>query len=141
MRFVTRANVHIDRISTAWAIKRFVEPDATFVFVDRDADISGLDAIPFDMRGVEIGHHAGRCSFEALLDKYELRDPALRRMGEIIRAIDMPFDGAPQVDVTWLVSAFDELRAAEITDDERLARGARVCDRLYHECEGDPERR
>jgi hypothetical protein len=138
VRFVTRSNVHIDRISTAWAITRFVDPEAAFVFVDRNQDVSRLDAIPFDMRGVELGHHAGRCSFEALLDKYELRDPALRRMGEIIRAIDMPFDGEPPADITRVASAFDALRASEITDDERLARGGQLCDELFRICGGDP---
>ncbi len=92
MRFVTRSKVHVDRIATAWAIRRFIDPEATFVFVDRDTDVSDLDAIPFDMRGAELGHHAGRCTFEVLLDRYERRDPALRRMGEIVRAIDVPFD-------------------------------------------------
>jgi hypothetical protein len=138
MRFVTRANVHIDRISTAWAIRRFVDAEATFVFVDRNDDVSHLDAIPFDMRGVELGHHAGRCTFEALLDKYELHDPALRRMGEIIRAIDMPFDAEPAADVIETKSAFDELRALDIPDDDRLTRGGRLCDELYRVCGGKP---
>ena len=137
MRFVTRANIHIDRIATAWAIRRFVDPDAIFVFVDRNQDFSNLNAIPFDMRGVELGHRAGRCSFEAVIDKYELRDPALRRMGEIIRAIDMPFDGDPPADTTWLAAAFDELRASVITDEERLARGEPLCDQMYRACGGD----
>lgn len=134
MRFVTRVNVHIDRIATAWAIRRFVDPDATFEFVDRTEDPSRIDAIPFDMRGVEIGHHNGRCSFEALLDKYELRDPALRRMGEIIRAIDVPLDADPRPDATWVEPAFDDLRAGGLSDDERLASGGVLCDRLYREC-------
>lgn len=134
MRFVTRENVHIDRIATAWAIRHFVDPDATFVFVDRNADPSSLEAIPFDMRGVELGHHHGRCSFEAVLDKYELRDPTLRRMGEIIRAIDMPVDGGPPQGYTWVKPAFDELRALALPDDERLAQGGLICDRLYREC-------
>ena len=134
MRFVTRANVHIDRISTAWAIRRFVDPQATFLFVDRTDDVSKLDAIPFDMRGVELGHHQGRCSFEALLDKYELRDPVLRRMGEIIRAIDMPLDEGPPAAYTWVRPEFDELRAQGISDDERLVRGGLICDRVYRAC-------
>ena len=134
MRFVTRVNVHIDRIATAWAIRRFVDPDATFVFVDRTADWNQIDAVPFDMRGAEIGHHHGRCSFEALLDKYELRDPALRRMGTIIRAIDMPLDAEPVPDEAWVGPAFDELRARDLSDDERLAWGAPICERLYQAC-------
>lgn len=136
MRFVTRSKVHVDRIATAWAIQRFIDPEATFVFVDRNADVSGLDAIPFDMRGAELGHHAGRCTFEVLLDSYELRDPALRRMGGIIRAIDMPFDSDRTEEVAVLTAAFDELRDAEITDEERLLRGRRICEEIYVKCGG-----
>lgn len=95
------------------------DPGATFLFVDRTDDLTDIDAIPVDMSGVEIGHHQGRCSFEALLDKYELRDPVLRRMGEIIRVIDVPIDDEPPPDYDW-APAFDELRALGVDDDARL---------------------
>jgi hypothetical protein len=137
MRFVTRSKVHVDRIATAWAIRRFIDPDATFVFVDRNADVSGLDAIPFDMRGAELGHHAGRCTFEALLDSYELLDPALRRMGAIVRTIDLLFESEPPEELAGLTAAFDELRDADITDEERLLRGRRVCEEIYVKCGGN----
>lgn len=101
------------------------------MFVDRTEDVSGLGAIPFDMRGAELGHHHGRCTFEALLDKYELRDPVLRRMGEVIRAIDVPFDDSPPAGFDWVAPAFDELRALGLSDEERLARGGLICERLY----------
>jgi len=139
MRFVTRSKVHVDRIATAWAISRFIDPGATFLFVDRNADVSGLDAIPFDMRGAALGHHAGRCTFEVLLDSYELRDRALRRMGEIVRAIDVPFDSDVTEDGAAFMVAFNELRDAEIADDERLRRGYLVCDQLYVMCGGRRE--
>ena len=136
MRFVTRSKVHVDRIATAWAIRRFIDPDATFVFVDRNTDLSALDAIPFDMRGAELGHHSGRCTFEVLLDSYELRDQALRRMGEIVRAIDMPFDSERTADMAALAAAFNELRDADIADDDRLRRGRPICEELYLRCGG-----
>ena len=139
MRFVTRSKVHVDRIATAWAIRRFIDPGATFLFVDRNADVSGLDAIPFDMRGAELGHHAGRCTFEVLLDSYELRDPALRRMGDIVHTIDVPFDSELTEGVAKFTAAFDELRDAEIGDDERLRRGHLVCEELYVMCGGSRE--
>ena len=116
MRFVTRSKVHVDRIATAWAITRFIDPGATFVFVDRNTDVSGLDAIPFDMSGAKLGHHAGRCTFEVLLDSYELRDPALRRMGEM--------------------DAFNDLRDADIADGDRLLRFRLICEELYLKCRG-----
>ena len=89
LRFVTRAKVHVDRMATAWAIRRFIDPEASFEFIDHNRDPMPLEAIPFDIRGAELGHHGGKCTFEVLIEKYELRDPALRRMGEMIRAIDV----------------------------------------------------
>ncbi len=137
MRYVTRSRVYVDRIATAWAIRRFIDPDATFVFVDRNADLSAVDAIPFDMRGAELGHHAGRCTFEVLLDSYELRDPALRRMGAMIRAIDVPVDSEQTKDIAELAAVFDEIRDADISDGDRLGRGTPICDELYVKCGGN----
>ena len=134
MRYVTRADVHIDRVATAWAIRRFVDPHATFLFVDRKDDVRQIDAIPFDMRGVELGHHFGRCSFEALIDKHELREPAILLMGRIIRAIDMPLDEPPPETYAWVRSAFDELRASGLSDEDRIIRGGAICDELYRAC-------
>src|SRR5689334_3555826 len=92
LHFVTREHVHVDRIATVWAIRRFVDRDATFEFVPRTRDVSKLDGIPFDIRGAELGHRDGRCTFESLLEKYELRDAALRRMAAIIRGADLPHE-------------------------------------------------
>ena len=136
MHFVTRARVHVDRIATAWAIRRFVDPDASFEFIDRNRDPTRLGAIPFDMRGVELGHHGGRCTFEVLLEKYELRDPALLRMGAIIHAIDVPLDDETPAALLELAAAFDHIRDSAISDDERLIQGARICDELYIDCDG-----
>ena len=136
MRFVTRAKVHVDRIATAWAIRQFVDPQASFEFIDRNRDPTQLGAIPFDIRGAELGHHRGKCTFEVLLEKYELRDPALRRMGAIIRAIDVPLDEDTPASLVELRAAFDQIRDSVISDDERLVQGALICDDLYFECGG-----
>ena len=136
MRFVTRAKVHVDRIATAWAIRRFVDPDASFEFIDRNQDPESPGAIPFDIRGAELSHHGGKCTFEVLLEKYELRDPALRRMGAIIRGIDVPLDQETSAAIAAVAAAFDQIRDSEITDDERLAQGGRICDELYIDCGG-----
>ena len=76
MRWATRSGPHVDRTACAWLIRRFIDADAEFVFVD-DPDDVPADATPFDMRGVELGHHDGECSFEAVLRRYELTDPVL----------------------------------------------------------------
>lgn len=134
MHFVTRENVHVDRIATAWAIKRFVDPAATFEFVARTRDVSKVPGIPFDIRGAELGHRDGRCTFETLLEKYELRDQSLREMARIIRGADLPYeDGAPP-ESAGVLAAFDGIRDGAATDEERLARGAAVCDALYAYC-------
>ena len=134
MHFVTREHIHVDRIATAWAIRKFVDPTATFEFVARTRDVRRLEGIPFDIRGAELGHRGGRCSFESLLEKYELRDPALRRMARIIRGADLPHeDGAPP-ESAGVLAVFDGIREAAAVDDDRLALGSAVCDSLYAYC-------
>ena len=135
MRFVTRANIHVDRIATAWAIRRFVDPEATFEFVPRNRDVRQLDAIPFDVRGAELGHRAGRCTFESLIAKYELTEPGLRRMAAIIRSADLPYEEDAPGEALGVAAIFDGLRDADVSDDERLARGIVVCDALFAFCE------
>ncbi|TMC53099.1 MAG: chromate resistance protein [Chloroflexi bacterium] len=134
MRFVTRERIHVDRIATAWAITRFIDPDATFEFVPRTRDIRGLDAIPFDIRGAELSHRGERCTLEALIDKYELRDPALAAMARIIRAADLPDQEPAPAIAVGVKAIFDGIRDGSQTDEERLAKGAVVCDALYAFC-------
>lgn len=134
MHFITRERIHVDRTATAWAIQRFVDPTATFEFVPRTSDIRKLAGTPFDIRGAELSHRDGRCTFESLLDKYELRDPPLRRMASIIRGADLPQeDGAPP-EAAGVLALFDGIRDSSATDDERLQRGSVVCDALYAYC-------
>ena len=134
MHFVTRERVHVDRIATAWAIRRYVDPDATFEFVPRTRDVREMPGIAFDMRGGELSHHRGRCTLEALIARYEITDPALRRMALIIRAADLPQeDPAPAV-AAGVLAIFDGIRDGSATDEERLERGSVVCDALYIYC-------
>ena len=88
MRWATRAGVHIDRAACAWLIRRYVDREATFVFVT-DPDQVPTDATPFDMRGVELSHHHGDCTFETILRRYELNDPVLWRIAEIVHEADL----------------------------------------------------
>lgn len=88
MRWATRAGVHIDRAACAWLILRFIDPDAEFVFVSDPAQVPA-DATAFDIRGVELSHHHGDCSFETILRRYELTDPVLWRLAEIVHEADL----------------------------------------------------
>ncbi|HSS62671.1 MAG TPA: chromate resistance protein ChrB domain-containing protein [Candidatus Limnocylindrales bacterium] len=134
MHFITRERVHVDRISTAWAIRRFIDPSATFEFVARTRDVSTLNGIPFDIRGAELGHHNGRCTFENLLERYELRDPALRRMAAIVRGADLPHEEGAPPESPGVLAVFDGIRSTATSDEERLALGAPICEALYAYC-------
>jgi hypothetical protein len=91
VRWATRAGCHVDRAGCAWLIRRFIDPDATFVFVD-DPDDLPQDATPFDIRGVELSHHGSDCSFETILRRYDLDDPALWDVARIVHEADVADD-------------------------------------------------
>ena len=88
MRWVTRAGMHVDRTACAWLIRRYIDPDAEFVFVI-DPDRLPDDATPFDIAGQPFSHHDGDCTFEVLLRHYGLSDPALARLGRIVHEADV----------------------------------------------------
>jgi hypothetical protein len=90
VKWVTRENVYVDRVACPWLIKRFVDPEAHFLFVppDRIAEVEKDGAIPYDAKGVELGHHGDKCSFDAIIEKYKLSDPALLELAKIVRAAD-----------------------------------------------------
>lgn len=90
MKWVTREHVHVDRVACPWLIKNFIDKDAEFIFVSRDTDpLTILEGIPFDMKGVELGHHGEECSFDAIIKKYNLsNDLALVKLQEIVRLAD-----------------------------------------------------
>lgn len=88
MKWATRPGCHVDRAACAWLIRRVIDPEAEFIFID-DADDVPPDATPFDMRGVTLSHHAGRCSFETFLEHYQLDDPVLVDIGHIVHEADL----------------------------------------------------
>jgi hypothetical protein len=88
VKWATRPHCHIDRAACAWLIRRFIDPEAEFVFVDDPIDVPA-DATPFDMRGVELGHRGGDCSFETILRRFDLGDPVLWQLGTIVHEADL----------------------------------------------------
>jgi hypothetical protein len=95
MLWITRSHVHVDRVACPWLITRFVDSDAEFLFVPKNqiAKVSEeTGAIPFDAPDVELGHHEGRCSFESIMLKYELKDPGLVRLAKIVHSADVEED-------------------------------------------------
>ena len=95
MKWVTRKNANVDRVACPWLIRRFIDADATFSFVPVEGVMTVVErdqAIPYDVKGVELGHVDGRCSFESILVKYEVTDPALKLLGRIVHGADIPAD-------------------------------------------------
>jgi hypothetical protein len=99
MKWVTRKNASVDRIACPWLIKRFIDPEAEFLYVPAPEVMAVAEregAHPYDVGGVELGHVDGRCSFESILLKYGLKDPALERLALIVHGADVSAD----VDIT-----------------------------------------
>src|SRR5256885_16282420 len=95
MRFVTRRNAAVDRIACPWLIRRFIDPDAEFLYVEpQDVARVAIEtrAVPFDVDGAELGHVGGRWSFESILLQYDLDDPALVRLSKIVHGADVQAD-------------------------------------------------
>ena len=91
MKWITRERVKVDRVACPWLIHKFVDTQAEFLFVPTDqvmSEAERLSAIPYDVPGVELGHHGQNCSFEAILEKYNLSDPALTLLGKIVNGAD-----------------------------------------------------
>jgi hypothetical protein len=95
MKWVTRKNASVDRIACPWLIKRFIDQDAEFVYVPAADVITVAEregGLAYDVGGVELGHVDGRCSFESIIRKYELKDPALDRLALIVHGADVSAD-------------------------------------------------
>jgi hypothetical protein len=88
MKWGTRRGCHVDRAACAWLIRRFIDPEAEFLFVD-DPDDLPPGTIAFDIAGVELSHHGGSCSFERFLGRYHLSDPVLHEIAEIVHDADL----------------------------------------------------
>jgi hypothetical protein len=137
MKWITRSHVHVDRVACPWLISRFIDSQAEFLFVSKsqvDQVAAETGAIPFDSPGVELGHHAGRCSFESILLKYDLQDPALERLARIIHAADVARD----IDTDPIGRGLEAIATGfslRYPDDmENLALQFEVYDALYAWC-------
>jgi hypothetical protein len=127
----------VDRVACPWLIKRFVDPAAEFLYVPPDEVMAVAEreaAIPFDVAGVELGHHGAECSFDAVLRKYQLADPALQRLALIVRGADTSAkDLTPES--PGLDAIAEGFRLAYADDHEQLAAEAPVYEALYHYCQ------
>ena len=136
MKWITREKVKVDRVACPWLIRKFIDPAAEFIFAPAnqvEAKAKELGAIPFDIPGCELGHHGGDVSFNSILKKYGLAEPALELLGEIVRTADSrPAQPHPAGEgLRWVASGF---RALGFSDHEVLEREFIVYDALYAEC-------
>jgi hypothetical protein len=137
MKWVTRARPKVDRVACPWLIKRFVDPEAVFLYVPADQvmDVAKREnAVPFDVPNVELGHHGAECSFDAVIRKYKLKDPALMKLAVIVRGADTDAkDLAPQC--RGLDAIAEGFRLAYSDDHEQLKHELPVYEALYAYCQ------
>ena len=136
MKWVTRVRPKVDRVACPWLIKRFVDPQAEFLYVPPDQVMAVAQqegAIPYDVPGVALGHHGAECSFDAIIATYHLTDPALKRLASIVRGADTDVKNlTPQS--PGLDAIAEGFRLAYANDHELLEREMPVYDALYSYC-------
>jgi hypothetical protein len=135
MKWITREKVKVDRVACPWLIRKFIDPEAEFAFLPIETDwASQREGIVYDVPGCELGHHGEDVSFNSILKNYNLTDPALVLLGEIVRAADsQPSNPHPAGEgLRWIAGGFGALG---LSDDEILAREFIVYDALYAECQ------
>lgn len=137
MKWVTREHANVERVACPWLIRRFIDEKAEFLFVPNDTDPATItEGTPFDMKGVELGHHDGRCSFESFLLKYELEDnPALMLMGSIIHGADIPIDIDITPESAGLRAIAFGFHYKGIADHEKIELQMSMYDALYAWCQ------
>ena len=128
-RWVTRPRPHIDRIASAWLIRRFIDPEAQFVFAPPGQ--FPADAIPFDAPGVELSHQGEDCTFETLVKRARLRDRRLARLAEVVHEADLRDGKYPHEEARGIDVAIRALLAASPDDHQVLAQGMALCEGLY----------
>ena len=140
MKWITRERPKIDRIACPWLIARFVDASPEFLYVP-GGDVMRIaaetGAIPYDVSGVELGHHGGQCSFDAFIDKYKIDDAALNKLALIVRAADCD---APQLakEAAGLLAISKGLSLNFADDHEMLNHGMVMYDALYAWCADTP---
>ena len=137
MRWVTRRNIHVDRTSCPWLIRKFIDPKAEFVFIDPSTDMTSLDGHTFDMRGAEYSHEGEKCTFQVMLERHDLcGDPALVEMGRIIRDADVPPSRTRRPESAGLDALIRGFQRSVPDDHEKLLLTRPLYDALYAYCQG-----
>jgi hypothetical protein len=137
MKWITRKNVKVDRVACPWLIRRFVDKEAEFLFVEEDQLLrlaETLKAIPYDaprIPEIKLNHRGQKCTFEAIIEDYEVNDAPLQRLALIVRAADIKGQEQAAPEGVGLRSIAEGFAAMGLSDEERLARQFPVYDALY----------
>ncbi len=138
MKWITRKNANVDRIACPWLIRRFVDDDPEFLYVPADEVAAAVEregGIPYDVSGVGLGHLDGRCSFESIMRKYELDDPALERLARIVHGADVAsdIDSVPEARGLYAIAhGFGLVHGDD--DHEKIRLESPMYDALYAWC-------
>jgi hypothetical protein len=142
MKWITRKNANVDRVACPWLITRFVDKEAEFLYVPTDevmAIAQREGAIPYDVKNVELGHVDGRCSFESILLKYGLDDPALARLAEIVHGADVAEDRGNCPEAAGLYAIANGFAIVHGDNDhEKIRLETPMYDALYAWCQAHP---
>ena len=131
MKWVTWEDVAVDRMACAWLIRRFIDPEAAFLFVPAEHSALPADAEPFDIPGVRLSHHRGHCTFHTMLRAFELTDPTLQRIARMVDEADVVQEIALEPVAPGLDLICRGLRQISPDDLVALERGALIYDALY----------
>ena len=137
MKWITRKDIKVDRVACPWLIKRFVDPNAEFLFVEEKDLLEQAEqqgAIPFDapkIDAIKLNHRGPRCTFEAIVEDYKVRDPAVSRLALIVRSADIKGQEGVAAEGIGLRSIAQGFAAMGLSDEDRLARQFPVYDALY----------
>ena len=137
MKWVTRSHVHVDRVACPWLITRFIDSEAEFIFVAKnqvEQVVKETGAIPYDVPNIELGHKDGKCSFESIVEKYGLTDPALLRLAKIVHAADIESELHTDPIAAGLEAIATGFSVRFPDDLENLERQLEVYDALYAWC-------
>ena len=137
MKWITRKDIKVDRVACPWLIKRFIDPQAEFLFVEEKDLVEKAHqegAIPFDapkIDSIKLNHRGSRCTFEAIIEDYAISDPALQRLALIVRAADVKGQENVASEGIGLRSIAQGFAAMGLADEDRLVRQSSVYDALY----------
>ncbi len=137
MKWITRKNIKVDRVACPWLIRRFVDKDAEFIFVEESELLrlaESMKAIPYDaprIAEIKLNHRGERCTFEAIIEDYKISDPALGRLALIVRSADVKGQEQVAAEGIGLRSIAEGFAALGLSNEERLARQFPVYDALY----------